>query len=93
MNDDHIHVGKGGTSYIGHDATHLFRATMLRSGIKMYAACGMIPTRGVTISKMLAMASEYTGRKYKRGEYAAAQADLTQWIEAMKAALPIIKED
>lgn len=91
--DSYIHVGKGGTSIVGPDATNLYRAIVLRSSIKLYAATGMIPTRGVTITKMLAMAGQYTGKKYKRGQYAEAQADLNVWIETMKSALPITRED
>ena len=93
MNTDHIKVSKSGTSYSGHDAVMLYRAAALKGFIGLYAKCGVIPTRGVTITKMLAMATEYTGRKYKRGQYAEAQEDLHQWIEAMKAAIPIIRED
>ena len=90
MNEDHIAINKHSTAYVGFDAVMLMRATMLRSSIKLYAATGMIPTRGVTITKMLAMATEYTGKKYKRGQYAEAQADLQAWIDAMKAAMPVV---
>jgi hypothetical protein len=92
-NDSYIHVGKSGTTIVGHDATMLYRAIVLRSSIKLYAATGMIPTRGVTITKMLAMASEYTGKRYKRGQYAEAQADLNVWIETMKSAMPVTTEE
>ena len=86
----HIQVGVGGTMFVGQDATNLFRAMSLASSHGLYAKCGMIPTRGVTITRMLAMATEYTGKKYKRGEAAKAQADVKIWCETMKAALPVV---
>jgi hypothetical protein len=93
MDDSSISIHKsGGMTFSGPDATNLFRAMTLASSLGLYAKCGMIPTRGVTITVMLKMATEYTGKKYKRGDAAKAQADVKQWCEAMKAALPIVKE-
>lgn len=89
MNESRITIGNGGTMFVGPDATNLFRAMTLASSLGLYAKCGIIPTRGVTISKMLAMASQYTGKKYKRGDAAKAQSDVKIWCDAMKAALPI----
>jgi hypothetical protein len=54
---------------------------------------GMIPTRGVTISKMLKMAEQYTGRKYKKSEAAYAVEDLHNWVTCMVSALPIEEVD
>ena len=89
-NDSHINVTKGVcTSYVGSDAVHLLRAKMLRSSIKLHLATGMIPTRGVTITKMFKMAGEYTGQTYKRGQHERAMQDLTVWIETMTSALPV----
>lgn len=89
-----LHVNKDGkiSAYVGHDATQLFRVKMLKASIGLHQKTGMIPTRGVTITKMFAMAGQYTGQKYKRGEHARAMADLSVWIETMLSALPI-KED
>lgn len=93
MNDSHIKIGTGGTLFAGEDATRLFQAMTLASALGLYAKCGMIPTRGVTITKMLALATTFTAKKYKRGDAAKAQEDVRQWCEAMKAALPIVVED
>jgi hypothetical protein len=87
-----IHKG-GGVTYAGPDATNLFRAKMLRASIRMHRDCGMIPTRGVTITKMFAIAGQYSGKKYKRGQHDAAIADLDLWINAMIAALPVKTEE
>lgn len=87
-----ISRSRGVTSYVGPDATRLFAAIALRSALKMYASCGVIPTRGVTISKMLTRASEITRKRYKRGEALLAAADIDAWILAMRAALPIVEE-
>lgn len=91
MSDDSkIVVTKGiSTSYIGKDATHLFRVKMLRSSINLHMKTGMIPTRGVTITKMFKIAQEYTGQTYKRGEHERCIADLDVWISTMLSAMPI----
>lgn len=89
MTDSSITISSGSTTFAGPDATNLFRAKMLAGSLGLYAKCGMIPTRGVTITKMLAIASTYTGKKYKRGEAAKAQADVQVWADTMLAGLPI----
>lgn len=89
MSDSHVTISAHATSFVGPDATNLFRALTLKQGIAMHRKFGMIPTRGATITRMLAMASEYSGKPYKRGQHAQAEADLQAWIDAMKCALPI----
>ena len=37
---------------------------------------------------MLKMATEYTGKTYKRGQYEQAAADVGVWVDTMRAALP-----
>jgi hypothetical protein len=81
----------GGTTFTG-DAIHLYRAVTLKGALKLHRDCGMIPTRGMTITKMFAIAQQITGKKYKRGGHDAAITDLTAWIEAAKASMPIIDE-
>jgi hypothetical protein len=79
------------TTFVGPDATELFRAMALRGALGMWATHKIIPTRGVTITRMLKMTSEITQKPYKRGEARAAARDLTTWIDAMKAAMPIVR--
>jgi len=93
MQDSHIDLTNGGTSFVGHDAVNLFRAMTLKSSIRMYMKCGLIPTRGVTITKMLVMAGEYTGKTYKRGQGELAMNDLVVWIETMKCAMPVVRDE
>jgi hypothetical protein len=82
----------GGMSLIGPDAVELYRAATLRMSISLHQKCGMIPTRGVTITKMFTMVHRYSGKRYKRGAHDAALADLDVWIATMKAALPVVDE-
>lgn len=96
MSDSFIRYSKSrgeATSYVGRDATELFRVNMIKVSIKLYMKTGMIPTRGVTISKMLKMAEQYTGRKYKKSEAAYAVEDLHNWVTTMVSALPIEEVD
>ena len=94
--DSYIRYSKSrgeATSYVGRDATELFRVNMIKVSIKLYMKTGMIPTRGVTINKMLKMAEQYTGRKYKKSEAAYAVEDLHNWVTCMVSALPIEEVD
>ncbi len=84
-----ITISDGGTTWAGADAVSLYRAKATRSAIKGWVKFGMIPTRGVTITRLLQIAGEYTGKSYKRGAGEAAMADLTVWIDTMMSALPI----
>lgn len=90
--DSHIVYSKSrreATSYVGKDATQLFRVNMLKVSIRLWVKTGMKPTRGVGIRKMLDMATQYTGRKYKTSEASEAIDDLHNWVQVMVSALPI----
>ena len=96
MADSYIVYSKGrkeATSYVGTDATALYRVNMLKVSIKLWIKTGMMPTRGVGIKKMLKMAEQYTGRKYKTSEAAYAVEDLHNWVTTMISALPIEEVD
>jgi hypothetical protein len=62
----------------------VFVAVTLRSGIKLYAATGIKPNRMWTPKAMMAKATAITGKKFKARDYVAAQAALTDWIEAAR---------
>ena len=89
MQDSHvvIHEG-GGFTMVGKDAVAMYRVTALARAILLYAKTGMIPTRGMTITKMLVAATGVTNKKYKRGQFQEAYNDLMTWQRTMKAALP-----
>ena len=92
MSDSYIEYSRGrkeATSYVGSDATHLYRVNMIKVSIKLWMKTGMMPTRGIGIRKMLKMAEQYTGRKYKTSEAAYAVEDLHNWVTCMVSALPI----
>jgi hypothetical protein len=70
------------TTFAGTDGVNTYRAIVTKSAIKMHRDCGMIPTRGMTITKMLKIAADITGKaKYKRGAHDEAITDLEKWIE------------
>ena len=88
--DSHVLVHtSGGASFVGRDAVNLYRAITLKGALRMYARSKMLMTRGVTPTAMLLLATEYSGKKYKRGAHAEAADDVGIWVETMKAALPI----
>jgi hypothetical protein len=88
--EDGITLSKAYTSYDGPDAVTLFRATTIRSALKLLMQ-GIKPTRNATFTSTLILAGNITGKKYKnkRTEVVSAIDDLTVWIETMKSALPI----
>jgi len=90
--DSFIQHTAGGVLFSGPDAIRLQQAITLRSAIKLYRSCGVIPTRGMGITKMLALTTNITGKKYKRTQTEDAMRDLHIWIETMKSALPIFEE-
>ncbi len=87
--ESYIRVSQGSTSYVGPDATQYFRVKMLRHALMGWLKFKMIPTRGVNLTKMLKMAEEYTGNKYKRTQVQWAIEDLDVWINTMRAAMPV----
>ena len=93
MNDSHIVVNADGTPvcFVGPDATDLFRVRVIRASILMHKQCGIIPTRGVTITRLFQIASGYTGKPYKRGQHDQALADLDRHLAAFTASMPIVE--
>lgn len=76
------------TAFVGPDAVNLYRAATLVSGLRLYAKTKIKLTRNATPAVMLSMATQYTGKAYKRGQYLQAAADVDSWVQTMKAALP-----
>lgn len=81
----------GGVTFSGPDAVAFVRAATLVSSLRLYAKVKIIPMRGVTITKMLAMATGITKKRYKRGDAEKAAADVEAWAREMKAALPQVE--
>jgi hypothetical protein len=83
-----IEHGAGGTSFVGPDAVACFAAFALASGLSLFAKTGLRPNRQWTPTAMLKRAGEITGKKYKRGQYEQAAADVRAWATEMRDALP-----
>ena len=78
--------GRGGMTFAGPEAVDVFRIATLRSAIGLLLK-GISPTRGVTMKRALAMATEYTGKKYTRKTAEQARADLEQFAKQKAAAI------
>lgn len=95
MDDNVVVTNKAGevTSLVFRDAVDLMRVVVLCSSIAMYRRSNgrIIPTRGMGITRMLSMASQYTGQKYKRSEIIRAEEDLKVWVEMMKSSLHYVE--
>jgi hypothetical protein len=82
----------GGFTINGRDGMHYFRALNVRMGLSLWIKSGIRLTRAVGPTQLLALASEYTGKQYKRNQHQQAMEDLQVWIDTMKAALPFTDE-
>lgn len=82
-----IESGPGGTTFAGPGAVDIFRAVALSSALRLYAKCGMIPNRAWKIGAQLRMATEYTGKRYKRTDAARASEDVKAWAEGARGTL------
>lgn len=90
INDSEVVVGNGYTMYSGEDGVNLARAISVKAGLRL--AMAGLSIRGTTKTGLLKIASQYTGKKYKRGAYQEARDDLQVWIDNMKLALPVRDE-
>ncbi len=85
-----VTIGNGYTCYSGPDAVNLARAISLKAALRL--AMSGLSVRGMPKTRLLKIATEYTGKKYKRGAYQEARDDLQVWIDNMRLALPIKDE-
>ena len=75
-------------TFNGPDAVSVYAIRVLASGLALYAKTGMVPNRAYTPTKMLSRAAEYTGVRYKRGQYLEAAEALIALAKAKAASLP-----
>lgn len=88
MTDSYIEHSKSHTAFVGPDAANFLRAATLMTALKLYAQHRILTTRNATPTVLLKIATEYTGKKYKRGAHAQAAEDVRVWCDNMRAALP-----
>jgi hypothetical protein len=81
--------GDGVTAFIGLDSTRLLHARTVYHALRACKA-GMRITRTATPTRCFELASKITGKRYKRGQYEQAMADVRAWILAMESALPVV---
>lgn len=87
MSDSYVSITPHAISFVGRDAVDLFRARTLLTSLRMYARTGMMMTRGLTLTRMLALAGAYTGKRYKRTQITHAIEDLRTWADAFALSL------
>ena len=69
------------TTFAGKAAVDTYRMVALISGLKLYAKTKMKPNRAWTPTAMMALATHFTGNKYRRGQYDQAIEDLQYVLE------------
>lgn len=79
-------------SYIGPDATKFFSVRVLQGALKLWQQTGIIPTRRMTITKLLTLATAITNKPYRKTQTSLAIADLQLWLSVCLSSLPVEKE-
>ena len=92
MNSSEVIVSPTATMFVGPDAVALCRAISLKHAINLYYKAGLKMSSKVSVKQMLLAATKYTGKSYKRTQYSEAVEDLDNWINTMKAAMPVTQE-
>lgn len=88
---DTITIHKSGAiCFAGRSAVDYYRAAALRSALRILAS-GMT-MRGMTLTRAMKLATEYTGQPYKRGQAEQARDDLSTWLDEAKKHLNITDE-
>lgn len=88
MTQNHIEQhASGGMSFVGPDAVKVYQATVIASGLRLYAKCGIKPNRAYTPSAMMAMATALKGGKFKARDYLTAAEALTIWAHSQAEAI------
>ena len=82
--DSYVRISDHGTTFIGPDAVRLFQASTVRAALRMHLD-GM-KSRRMPLTRLLSLAAGFTGRPAAAPR---AIADLTAWLDAMRAATPI----
>lgn len=90
-NDSYVVQDAGkARAFVGPDAVELASVRMLRSSLVLWKKTKLIPTRGWTITRMLAACHKYTGKKYTRNQIDEAVVGLDNWLATMSVALPVV---
>lgn len=71
-------------AFVGRGAVEVYRAAVIASGLRLYAATGMKPNRAYTPSAMMRAARSITGRAFKARDYEGAAAALSEWVQGEK---------
>lgn len=89
-----ITITKGGAVvFSGPAATNLYRAIALKQALIMYDKFKVLAAKNITATSMLAMATEYTGQPFKRGQQGMAALAMAEWIEEAKRQQEVVRDD
>ena len=66
---DSITFTDHGAEYSGPRAVNVFRCKVVAAALRLYAKTGMKANRAYTPTAMLRVATEETGKHFKRGQY------------------------
>jgi hypothetical protein len=79
----------GSTIFVG-TGIEAFRLLVIAQGLELYAKTRMLPNRAYTPTAMLRNATAATGKRYKRGQYVEAAADLRKVVEDLRSKIEFV---
>lgn len=72
------------TTFDTPEAISRYRAVVCKGALKLFKV-GLCPGRGWTKTRAMQMASEFTGKTYKRGQLEVALKDMTDYVANLRA--------
>lgn len=91
MQDKIVHT-ETSVSFEGPNGVNVYRALAVASALRLYAKTGMKANRAYTPTAMLRVASEMTGKTFKRGQYREAADALSALADSLRAQIPEVRE-
>lgn len=73
-----------GTTTITGEDIDTFRSMSVAGMCKLYAKAKITPTRTVNATRLLEMAGEITGKKYRRGQHMTAYEDIMAMVRKVR---------
>jgi hypothetical protein len=87
---DRITTGASGGTLFEGSGIEVFRLLVIAQTLELYAKTGIKANTADTPSNMLRNATEATGKRYKRGEYFEAAADLRKVVNELRAKIEFV---
>jgi hypothetical protein len=90
--NDRITTGAAGTMVFEGSGIEVFRLLVIAQALELYAKTGIKANTAYTPTAMLRNATMATGKRYKRGQYYEAAADLRQVVDSLRSKIEFVEK-